>query len=312
LIDPGEAFCRTLSVANLVNPLLKCWHLVEFAAARTLLFTLGVAPLPVVLGIAGFAARVAFLVWRPRRRVAINNLLQAGVCADKRAARRLAFISFRAFTVMIAETIVARRRIRADNWQEFVTLKLAPEAEDLFHEPGRGLLIASAHLGNWEVAARAVSMIKPLCVAYRPFNNPLLNQAAHKTRSGERLRLVSRLDTDPMRFIEALAAGEIVAVMIDQHAAKARVAVDFFGRPAWTTRSVAMMHLTTRAPLLVACAIRTGPLRYEAHAVGPISVARTGNREKDVLAITQALTSEIEKLARRYPEQYMWGHRRWK
>jgi KDO2-lipid IV(A) lauroyltransferase len=295
-----------------VNPLLKCWHLLEFTAARTLLFTLGIAPLPVVLAIAGFAARVAFFVWRPRRRVAINNLLQAGLCADERAARRLAFISFRAFTVMVAETIVARRRIRSDNWQEFVTLKLGPEAEDLVREPGRGLLVASAHLGNWEVAARAVSMIKPMCVVYRPFNNPMLDRAAHKTRSGERLRLVSRLDPDPMRFIEALAAGEIVALMIDQHAAKARVAVDFFGRPAWTTRSVAMLHLATRAPLLVACAIRTGPLRYEIHAVGPIAVSRTGDREKDVHAITQAITGEIEKLARRYPDQYMWGHRRWK
>ena len=295
-----------------MNPLLKFWHLIEFTLVQSLLFVLGFAPLPVVLAVAGFAARVAFFVWRPRRRVAINNLLQAGLCADEPAARRLAFVSFRAFTVMIAETIVARRRIRADNWQEFVTLKLKPDAERLVREPGRGLLVASAHLGNWEVAARAVSMIKPMCVVYRPFNNPLLDRAAHKARSGERLRLVSRLDHEPMRFIEALAAGEIVALMIDQHAAKARVAVDFFGRPAWTTRSVAMLHLATRAPLLVACAIRTGPLRYEVQAIGPITAPRTGDREQDVHAITQAMTAEIEKLARRYPEQYMWGHRRWK
>ena len=295
-----------------MNPLLKLWHLVEFAAAQTLLLVLGLVPLAVVLAIAGFAARVAFLVWRPRRRVAINNLLQAGLCADEPAARRLAFASFRAFTVMIAETTVARRRMRADNWRQFVELKLGPEAERLVREAGRGLLIASAHLGNWEVAARAVSMIKPMCVVYRPFNNPLLDRAARKTRSGERLRLVSRLDHEPMKFIQALAAGEIVALMIDQHAAKARVAVDFFGRPAWTTRSAAMLHLTTRAPLLVACAIRTGPLRYEVHAVGPIIVPRTGDRERDVHAITQAMTAEIEKMVRRFPEQYMWGHRRWK
>lgn len=295
-----------------MNLLVKLWHLFEFALVQTLFFLLGIAPLPLVLGFAGLAARVAFTVWGSRRRTAIDNLLQSGVCTDPAAARRMAFASFRTFTVMIAETIVARRRINAANWREFVELRLTPEAERLVREPGRSLLVASAHLGNWEVAARAVSMIKPMCVVYRPFNNPYLNRAAHQARSGEHLTLVSRLDHEPMKFIQALGRGEVVALMIDQHAAKARVSVNFFSRPAWTTRSVAMLHLTTRAPLLVACAIRTGPLRYEVHAVGPITIARTGDREADVQAITQAMTTEIEQLARQFPDQYMWGHRRWK
>jgi len=292
--------------------MLRLWHLTEFAVAQTLLFLLARAPLPLVLGFAGFAARVAFLVWRTRRRVAIDNLLQAGLCADEAAARRLAFAAFRTFTVMVVETIVARRRINAENWRDFVTLKLAPEAERLLREPTRGLLVASAHIGNWEVAARAVSMIKPMCVVYRPFNNPYLDRAAHKARSGERLTLVSRLDHEPMKFIQSLARGEIVALMIDQHAVKARVQVDFFGRPAWATKSVAMLHLTTRAPLLVACALRTGPLRYEVRVIGPLPAPRTGDREQDAQAITQAMTTEIENIARQFPDQYMWGHRRWK
>jgi len=295
-----------------VNSLLKLWHLAEFAAAQTLLFLLGVAPLAVVQSLAGLAARVAFLVWGSRRRVAIDNLLRAGLCADEAAARRMALASFRNFTLMVAESIVARRRIHAENWRQFVALKLSPEADRLLREPGRGLLVASAHVGNWEVAARAVSMIKPMCVVYRPFNNPWLERAAHKARSGERLTLVSRLDHEPMRFIQALGRGEVVALMIDQHAAKARVSVNFFGRPAWTTKSVAMLHLITRAPVLVACAIRTGPLHYEVQAAGPIDAPRTGDREQDAQAITQAMTDEIEAIARRFPEQYMWGHRRWK
>jgi len=295
-----------------VNPLLKLWHLTEFAAAQALIFFLGVAPLALVLGFAGFVARVAFFAWRSRRRVAIDNLLRAGLCADEPSARRMALASFRNFTLMVVESIVARRRIHARNWREFVELKLSPEADRLLRDPGQGLLVASAHLGNWEVAARVVSMIKPMCVVYRPFNNPWLERAAHKARSGEQLTLVSRLDHEPMRFIQALGRGEVVVLMIDQHAAKARVSVEFFGRPAWTTKSVAMLHLTTRAPLLVACTIRTGPLRYEIHAIGPIEAPRTGDREEDAHAVTQAMTAEIEKYARRFPEQYMWGHRRWK
>jgi KDO2-lipid IV(A) lauroyltransferase len=90
------------------------------------------------------------------------------------------------------------------------------------------------------------------------------------------------------------------------------VAGQFFGRQAWATKSVAMLHLTTRAPVLVACAVRIRPLRYAVHIRGPVTCERTGDREKDAAALTQALTSEIEAVVRRYPEQYMWGHRRWR
>lgn len=295
-----------------MNPLRQLWYLVEFGAAQALLFFIGVTPLPVVLAAAEVSARLSFFLWRSRRRTAIDNLLRAGVCANETAARQVALDSFRAFTFMVAESILARRRLSAENWSSHVKLLLSPEAEELLKRPGLGLVAASAHIGNWEVAARAVSMIKPMCVVFRPFNNPYLDRAARRRRSGENLRLVSRLDREPMRFLEALARGEIVALMIDQHVTKGRVAVQFFGRPAWTTQTVAMLHLTTRAPLLLAFSIRTGPLQYEVHALGPFEGKRSGDREKDVLALTQTLTHEIEKIARKYPEQYMWGHRRWK
>jgi len=109
-----------------------------------------------------------------------------------------------------------------------------------------------------------------------------------------------------------LARGEILGLMVDQHAGDQRIQVDFFGRPAWTTKSVAMLHLLTRAPLIMAFAIRIAPLRYEVHFAGPFRFARTGDRERDAFEITQTLTREVENVIRRYPAQYMWGHRRWK
>ncbi|HEY6168329.1 MAG TPA: hypothetical protein VI454_09840 [Verrucomicrobiae bacterium] len=295
-----------------MNPLLAVWYFLEYAAARALVFVLGITPLPLLLGFAELLARVAFVVLRGRRSIAIDNLLQGRVCDSPEAARRMAFQAFRAFTLMIIETAAARRRMRADNWKDFVTLHVEPEAEKLLNQPETGVLVASAHIGNWEIAAHAASTFKPICVVYRPFNNPYLDRYLHQARSGERLHLISRLDLNPMRFLQSLSAGEALALMIDQHVYNGAVQVEYFGRPAWTTKSVAMLHLTTRAPLLIAYALRTGPLRYEVHAIGPIRCTRTGDREKDAFEITQALTREIEKIARRHPEQYMWGHRRWK
>jgi Kdo2-lipid IVA lauroyltransferase/acyltransferase len=296
-----------------VNPLVRLYYLAEYAAAQTLLQAIALLPLRPVLGVAEMAARVSFLLLRRRRRIAIENILGAGICARERDARRIALAAFRTFFVMLAEANIARQRFTARNWADHVTLRITGEAEAALRAPGQGLLVATAHFGNWEVMARGVSMIKPVCAVYRPFKNPYLDELVSANRSGANLRFVSRkLTESPTRLIRALAAGEILAIMMDQHAAKGRVLVDFFGRKAWTTKSVAMLHLTVRCPLLLAFALRTGPLRYEVHAIGPIEHERTGDRERDVRALTQRLTQAIEAFARAHPEQYMWGHRRWK
>ena len=109
-----------------------------------------------------------------------------------------------------------------------------------------------------------------------------------------------------MRFVRSIANGEILAIMIDQHTTGNSIPVEFFGREAATTPSVAMLHLVTKAPIVVAYALRTGPLRYAVHAVGPFTFKRSGDRASDVRTITQALTREIEEIARAHPEQYMW------
>jgi KDO2-lipid IV(A) lauroyltransferase len=294
-----------------VSPLRRARNRLEAACARGLLHGVAGAPLPLVLGLARLTARGVFLLGGRRRRLAIDNIRHAGLSPDARCARALALESFRAFATMVAETIVARRRLTRDSWADHVALHLPAETEALLRKPGQGLLVASAHLGNWEVAARAISMIKPIVVAYRPFNNPELDAVAHAAREGEHLRLVSRLEAHPLRFMRALAEGDVVALMIDQHATRGRVAIRFFDRTVWATKSVAMLALTTRVPLVFAFAVRTGPLRYEVHATAPMEVTRTGDREQDAAAITQVLTREVERAVRRHPGQYLWSHRRW-
>jgi Kdo2-lipid IVA lauroyltransferase/acyltransferase len=295
-----------------VNPLRRLYYLLEYAAATSLLGILAAAPLRLTLAVGDVIARIAFLLMFKRRGYAIDNLLRSGITDSPREARRIAFASFRTFVAMVAEANAARRRITDRNWREHVTMKISPEAEKILADPKQGVLVASAHFGNWEVVGRAASMLKPLTAIYRPFNNPYLDRAAHAGRTGDRLRLISKFDANPMRFVQTLARGEVLGIMIDQYAGREGVPVQFFGRQAWTTKTVAMLHLTTRCPLLLVFALRTGPLQYEVHVLGPLQHERTGDRERDVFAITQNLTREIEKVVRAHPEQYMWGHRRWK
>lgn len=284
----------------------------EAGAARVVLGVVAWLPLSGVVALARVAGWLVFHLWRQRRDIALENLRRSGVARDQEEARRLTLEAFRTFCLMVAESVVALRRLTPDNWQEFVTMRWSDEVRDLIGRQDQGLLVASAHIGNWEVAARAASMVRPVVYIHRPLSNPYLQALTFSGRSGANLRVVSSLDRDPFRFLEMLARGEILALMVDQHAGDQRIQVDFFGRPAWTTKSVAMLHLLTRAPLLMAFAIRTAPLRYEVHFAGPFRFARTGDRERDAFEITQTLTREVENVIRRHPAQYMWGHRRWK
>ncbi|MGH7335843.1 MAG: lysophospholipid acyltransferase family protein [Candidatus Rokuibacteriota bacterium] len=288
------------------------WYRMQCVMARGLSLLVAIAPPPLLVALARAAGGLAFVIWRRRRQIAMENILQAGLSPTAAGARAMARTAFQTLAVMVVESAIIRRRMTRENWRDYVQLDASPAVEHALRQPGQGLIVASAHLGNWEVAARAASMLKPMCAIYRPFTNPYLDRVVRAHREGEGLRLVSRLADSPWRFVHALAHGEIVALMIDQHVVRGRVAVQFFGRPAWATKSVAMLHLTTRAPVLVACAVRVRPLRYTLRVVGPVTCERTGDREKDALALTQALTAELEAEVRRYPEQYMWGHRRWR
>lgn len=279
-----------------------------------MLVVIATVPTSWTLALTDLIGTVVFLVLPGRKRIAVENILAAGVVADRAEATRLARRCFQSFTRLIAESVLARTQITKDNWQEFVKIEASPEVMALLNAKGQGAIVASGHLGNWEVAARAASMIKPVSVIYRPFNNPYMEHDLNDGRGGgSQLHLISKYKASPMRFVKILANGDMLALMIDQHISEVgeRVRVEFFGRPCWTTRSVAMMHLTLRKPLLVACAIRTGAMKFTLHVVGPIQFERTGDREIDARALTQNLTNEIEKIARQYPDQYLWGHRRW-
>jgi KDO2-lipid IV(A) lauroyltransferase len=299
--------------AGRATPARILWYRLQYALVWGVSPLLTLVPAPVLLGLADVGARLAFLVWRSRRRIAVENILRAGVSPTPASARAMARAAFRTLALMVVESAIVRRRMTRENWTDFVELQASAEVEALLREPGRGLIVASAHLGNWEVAAQVASLLKPTCAIYRPFNNPYLDRAVRAQREASGLRLVSRFRDDPMRFVRALVDGEIVALMVDQHAVRGgRVAVQFFGRPAWATKSVAMLHLTTRVPVLLASAVRLRPFRYALQIVGPVTVERTGDREKDAAALMQTLTTDIEAAVRRHPEQYMWGHRRWR
>ncbi len=286
-------------------------HLLEYAGLRVALFLLDRVSLPSAELFADRLARLWFRVNVRRRRIARQNVLRSGITSDPVEADRIALGSFRHFSALIVESLRSGEIFNEGNWRERVELDIAPEAMATLSEPGKGVILVSGHLGNWEIAAQLISYLKPVVGITQNMDNPYTDRVIKERKPRNRFRLTPKHDTEPGRLLSVLRNGEILALMTDQHASRG-IKVDFFGTPAFTHTSPALFHLITGAPLCFGYCLRKGPMSYKLTALPPIVHKPTGNRHNDVRAILERLNRELEQAIRANPKQYLWAHRRWR
>jgi KDO2-lipid IV(A) lauroyltransferase len=123
---------------------------------------------------------------------------------------------------------------------------------------------------------------------------------------------VIQLSTSTRSVFKALKQNHLTGLVADQHASSGGVAVQFFGRPAATPRGPALFAIRANCPLLPMMLHRE---RYDRHTVIkgiPIYPPNTGDEEADIAAMTIEYTKFFESVIRKYPDQWLWTHRRWK
>jgi KDO2-lipid IV(A) lauroyltransferase len=177
---------------------------------------------------------------------------------------------------------------------------------------GRGALGAAAHHGNWELlGAYLASRGVKLEVAVRGMGNPLFGEYINANR-GELGMTVMRDSEAVRRTARAVREGRFVAFLSDQGVlGLASSFVPFFGRPAKTPRGFAVFALRLNVDVCFIDAVRLPGGKFRV-IIEPVTVERTGERERDVDAMVMRYSEILEKWVRAYPEQYFWQHRRWR
>ena len=173
---------------------------------------------------------------------------------------------------------------------------------------GRGVLVATAHLGNWELSAFAHAlMTEPMNVMVRALDNPLLDRLVETRRTLSGNRLIEKRDAARM-VIKALRNNEAVGILIDQNTAVSEgVFVNFFGRLACAGSAFVKLAQHTGAAVVPGFALwNASKHRYVLRFYPQIEMS--GDTQED----TQQIHSKIEEVVREYPDQWMWIHRRWK
>jgi len=178
---------------------------------------------------------------------------------------------------------------------------------------GRGVIYVTGHIGNWELMGHAVAARFNLSVVAAPIEPEKVNDMIVELRAGMGVRTILRSRPGASReLVRVFKENLILGILIDQDTDVESAFVDFMGRPAWTPTAAASMALKFGAPVIFGYIQRTRDNRHTITVEGPLELVRTGDREKDIIAVTAMLTKKIEDTIRRNPEQWVWMHRRWR
>ena len=257
----------------------------------------------------GFAA----LFWpffAKRRRISVENILRCGITSDPKEARRIARKAFCHFLGHMCEAVVVPKVINRDNWQEHFDFSEAdPELRrTLLERPDTPILIVSGHHGCWEAATNIISLTRPMIAVARVMDSKILQGWMKKHHFRGPVTIVNKNDGFTRKIIgQWQSEKSAMTILMDQYSYGGEL-VSFLGRPARTVTSAARLAIRYGYPVAVGSFVRVGPFKYRAVGGAPLVFGRGDDRKR----VVQVLNDRLAEAVRRYPEQYLWMHRRWR
>jgi Kdo2-lipid IVA lauroyltransferase/acyltransferase len=283
----------------------------ERLAFLTIQLALRILPRKMAMACGRAFGQFAFHLDRRHRRVAYGNLKVVFPEISPEEAEKILLECYRFFGSYLFDLLTFTRDFsgRLEQSVEFEGLEHLKAA----YEGGKGVICFSGHWGAWEIMALAQGVKGfQLGILGRRLDNPYLEELLQNFRkSSGNFVIDKREGFRPM--LRTLKQGKGIAILIDQDViGEERIFVNFFGKPASTTPALALLKLKTDAAIIPLFAMPLPNNRYRLIYRPPVEVPLIGDRKVDVYRITQECTREIEEMIRRFPEYWLWMHRRWK
>ena len=291
--------------------LQKARHYIEHLAFRAFSSVAIFLPEPLALSVGSLLGWIAGSVLRVRRTEVDEHLFLA---FPERTDAWRHDVARASYAHLGREAVATLRLSRATDKDLSERIRIPDLA--LFRtavEEGRGVILVTGHLGNWEVGGGAFTSrgISLDAIAKR-----MANKAIGDAITGVREKLgigLIHMDEVAREVPRSLLRGRVVAVLADQHAHKGGILVSFFGREASTTRVPALFAIRTGAPIFLGIALRDpGWRQCYTVSLERIDFQSSGEVDADIRRLTAAHSAALERAVRSAPEQYFWQHRRWK
>jgi Kdo2-lipid IVA lauroyltransferase/acyltransferase len=284
----------------------------EYAAAWPFIKILGILPRPLSRAFAIALAQTFYLLHVRLRRVGMRNLELAFPEKSIAERKRILHGVFTSLGRQLAE-VCRFPKYTLENVDDVVIYDGLENYERAYARR-KGVLFLTAHFGGWELSAFAHSLHGHwLHIVMRPMDNFYLDRLIQSYRTMHGNKTVGK-DDFVRGLLGAMKCGETVGILMDTNMTPPQgVFVNFFGIPACTASGLARIALRTDAAVVPGFTIWDKSLGKYRLRFGPaLELIRSGDLEADIIANTQQFTKVIEEYVRKYPDQWLWVHRRWK
>ncbi len=284
----------------------------QYLVAWTLIKTLGVLPRGMARAVAAIGATLLLLAMPKLKKTAQFNLRLA-FPEWTEAQRRLTLKKMTRNLGWMAAEFARMPSYTKENIESVVIL----DGHENFlagHRRGKGVLYLTGHIGAWELSSFAHALYGfPLHYMARPLDNQALDAMVNEYRGLSGNKPIFKNESARV-MLRILKEAGTVGILADQNTMPGEgVFVDFFGTPACTTTGIARVALHTEAAVVPGYAYWDENMRkYRLRFEPPVELVRTGDAERDIVENTQRFAKVIEEIVRKYPEQWVWIHARWK
>lgn len=280
-----------------------------YCVVRCVSRLISAAPVTVRYAIADLVGALGWLILPHRRReMAIGNI-ERGLSVSRSAARQIAKHSTTRFGRMIAELFYHHRLTRS-NIDTLVTFR-GREYLDRALAEGKGVILATAHTGNWELIGAALALNDyPVVGIAQKQHSEQMDRFINEQRRAPGTEIVYR--SEVRDIVRLLDQGKIIGLLMDQDAHKRGIFVDFLGRPASTPQGPAAIARLRGAPIVPMFISEIRPGLHEIIIHPGMHVEKTADRDADIYSMTERLTRIVEDHIRQHPGEWFWLHNRWK
>ena len=288
------------------KPSFSYW--LQYLIVRFLALLATALPVEVSHEIACGFGTLSYWILRKRRKIALENITNAlGDSLPEQRKKEIARSAFQSAALSMMELFTVEK-IKKEAAARF-KLVGNESLEEAFSK-GHGVVLVISHLGSWEYLSFLPYFTKrPWSVVVKDIKNPFLDKAIDAMRRVMTVNPISK-DSSVRAILQELKAGHGVAILVDQWAGDEGLWIDFFDTKTSTTSIPARLSEKTGCALVSAYCLRTTPGHYEIHIEKPIvhNMEQSGWES----TITQDLNEVLERQILGHPEQWLWGHRRWK
>ena len=290
----------------------KFKHRVLYAVARIAAVPLYIIPLRIGILLGAVFGRVAYWILPGERKKTLRHLELA--LGSEKSRRELGSIAKRLFSNMGRNALEWINSGKIDRkWLVTRIMPVGRENIDTAHSRGKGVIFLISHFSNWELMGFYLAQTGYAGISIaRKFYIEDFNKLLVKMRADKGVGVVYR-DESPKKILKVLKNNGYVGILADQDVRNVDgVFVDFFGTPAYTPIAPVRIAEKTGAAIVPVFLIRDGNWRYKFVAEKEIKLSFTGDREKDLVVNTARWTKLLESYIRKYPDHWVWMHRRWK